>query len=188
MEVSARLSSKGQVTVPRAVREALSLNEGDRVVFRVEGRRAVLARTADLLALAGSVSVPAAKRGTPWADVLHQTHRARAATDLEPFLETLATSLPSRSKLHRLTVIVPLTSSFSPLAHSTSNRSRNGVNMAFLTLARGCPPRSMVITSRPGHDCNDLGIADNFVDPKSLWLTANDTTIYAFVNIDLFGT
>jgi hypothetical protein len=60
--------------------------------------------------------------------------------------------------------------------------------MAFLTLARGCPPRSMVITSRPGHDYNDLGTADNFVDPKSLWLTANDTTIYAFVNIDLFGT
>jgi len=34
-------------------------------------------------------------------------------------------------------------------------------------------------------DYNDLGIADNFVDPKSVWLTANDTTIYAFVNIDL---
>ena len=33
-------------------------------------------------------------------------------------------------------------------------------------------------------DYNDLGIADNFVDPKSGWLTANDTTIYAFVNID----
>ena len=36
-----------------------------------------------------------------------------------------------------------------------------------------------------GMDYNDLGIADNFVDPKSVWLTANDTTIYAFVNIDL---
>lgn len=34
-------------------------------------------------------------------------------------------------------------------------------------------------------DYNDLGIADGFVDPKSVWLTANDTTIYAFVNIDL---
>jgi hypothetical protein len=34
-------------------------------------------------------------------------------------------------------------------------------------------------------DYNDLGIADNFVDPKSVWLTANDTTIYAFVNIDV---
>ena len=79
MEVTARLSSKGQVTVPRAVREALALQEGDRVVFRVEGRRAVLARTPDLLALAGSVSVPAAKRGTPWAEVLRQTRRSRAA-------------------------------------------------------------------------------------------------------------
>ena len=79
MEVSARLSSKGQVTVPRAVREALSLEEGDRLVFRVEGDHAVLARTPDLLALAGSVSVPAAKRGTAWTEVLRQTRQARAA-------------------------------------------------------------------------------------------------------------
>ncbi len=36
-----------------------------------------------------------------------------------------------------------------------------------------------------GMDVNDLGIADNFVDPNSVWLTANDTTIYAFVNLDV---
>ena len=79
MDVSARLSSKGQLTVPRAVREALSLEEGDNVVFRVEGERAIIARSPDLLALAGSVSVPAAKRGTPWNEVLRQTRRQRAA-------------------------------------------------------------------------------------------------------------
>jgi antitoxin PrlF len=79
MDVSARLSSKGQLTVPRAVREALSLEEGDEVVFRVEGERAVLARSPDLLELAGSVSVPVAKRGTPWNEVLRRTRRARAA-------------------------------------------------------------------------------------------------------------
>jgi len=79
MEVGARLSSKGQVTLPRAVREALSLEEGDRVVFRVEGQHAVLSRTPDLLALAGSLSVPAAKRGTPWDEVLRQARRTRAA-------------------------------------------------------------------------------------------------------------
>ncbi|MBA2556512.1 MAG: AbrB/MazE/SpoVT family DNA-binding domain-containing protein [Chloroflexi bacterium] len=78
MEISARLSSKGQVTVPRAVRDALSLVEGDRLVFRVEGNRAVLARTPDLLALAGAISVPAAKRGTAWTEVLHQTRRSRS--------------------------------------------------------------------------------------------------------------
>ena len=78
MEVSARLSSKGQITVPRAVRDALSLEEGDRVVFRVEGDRAILARTPDLLSLAGSIAVPAAKRGMPWAEILAETRRARA--------------------------------------------------------------------------------------------------------------
>lgn len=36
-----------------------------------------------------------------------------------------------------------------------------------------------------GNDLNDLWIADNFVDPKSLWLTANDVTIYAVANIDI---
>jgi antitoxin PrlF len=78
MEVSARLSSKGQITVPRAVRDALSLEEGDRVVFRVEGDRAILARTPDLLSLAGSVAVPVAKRGMPWTEILAETRRARA--------------------------------------------------------------------------------------------------------------
>jgi antitoxin PrlF len=79
VDVSARVTSKGQITIPRAVREALALEEGDEVVFRVEGDRAVIARSADLIALAGSVSVPAARRGTPWAEVLRQTRRARAA-------------------------------------------------------------------------------------------------------------
>jgi antitoxin PrlF len=79
MDVSARLSSKGQVTIPRAVREALALERGDELVFRVEGHRAVIARSPDLLRIAGSVSVPSAKRGTPWSEVLRQTRRARAA-------------------------------------------------------------------------------------------------------------
>jgi hypothetical protein len=36
-----------------------------------------------------------------------------------------------------------------------------------------------------GIDINELGIYDDFVDPKSVWLTANDTTIYAVAAIDL---
>ena len=78
MDVSARLTSKGQVTIPRAVREALGLGEGDHVLFRVEGRRAVLARTADLLDLAGTVEVPAEKRGVAWDEVLRRTRATRA--------------------------------------------------------------------------------------------------------------
>ncbi|MBA2454951.1 MAG: AbrB/MazE/SpoVT family DNA-binding domain-containing protein [Nocardioidaceae bacterium] len=78
MDAAARLSSKGQVTVPKVVREALGVKEGDQVVFRVEGNRAVLARTPDFLALRGSVRVPAAKRNVAWDEVIRRTRRARA--------------------------------------------------------------------------------------------------------------
>ena len=80
MDVTAQLSSKGQLTVPKAVRDALGLNEGDQVVFRVRGRRALLARTSSLLDLAGAVPVPAEKRRTQWQEVRRRTRAARAKT------------------------------------------------------------------------------------------------------------
>lgn len=77
MESTARLTSKGQVTIPKPVRDALDLHEGDEIVFRVERQRAVVAKTPDFLDLAGSVAVPSGKRGTSWDEVLRQTRRAR---------------------------------------------------------------------------------------------------------------
>ena len=79
MDVAAKVTSKGQVTVPKAVRDALGIKEGDEVVFRVEGNRAVLARTPDLLDLAGSIRVPAAKRNVAWDEVIRRTRSTRAA-------------------------------------------------------------------------------------------------------------
>ena len=78
MDARARITSKGQVTIPKVVREALDLHEGDELLFRVERSRALVAKTPDFLALAGSVPVPAAKRGTGWDEVLRQTRRERA--------------------------------------------------------------------------------------------------------------
>jgi antitoxin PrlF len=78
VDAAAKVSSKGQVTVPKAVRDALGITEGDEVVFRVEGNRAVMARTPDFLDLAASIRVPAAKRNVAWDDVLRRTRAARA--------------------------------------------------------------------------------------------------------------
>lgn len=73
MEVAARVTSKGQVTIPKPVREALALSTGDRVVFRVEKHRAIMARTPDLLELAGTVEVPTDKRGANWDTASQQS-------------------------------------------------------------------------------------------------------------------
>ena len=80
MDVVSQITSKGQVTVPKAVRDALKLKQGDRVVFRVAGERTELARTADLLELAGAVSVsaPQAELSAGWDEVRRQLRRTRA--------------------------------------------------------------------------------------------------------------
>jgi antitoxin PrlF len=78
MDMTARVTSKGQVTIPKSVREALDLHEGDELLFRVERSRAIVAKTPDFLEFAGAVATPAAKRGTSWDQVLQQTRVARA--------------------------------------------------------------------------------------------------------------
>ena len=80
MEIAARMSSKGQLTVPKVVRDALGVSEGDSVVFRVEGNSAVLARTPEFLDLAGSFSVPVARRNAEWDEIVRTTRVARTAT------------------------------------------------------------------------------------------------------------
>jgi antitoxin PrlF len=78
MDVAARVTSKGQVTLPKAVRDALGISQGDAIVFRVEGDHAVLARTPEFLGLAGAIKVPNAKRNVAWDDVLKRTRATRA--------------------------------------------------------------------------------------------------------------
>lgn len=78
MDVRAKMTSKGQVTIPKTVRDALDLHGGDELLFRVEDSRAVVGKMPDFISMAGSVPVPMSKRGTPWDEVLRDTRRARA--------------------------------------------------------------------------------------------------------------
>jgi antitoxin PrlF len=54
---SAKLTSKGQITVPKEVREALGVETGDRLAFRIrdDGTVVVEPETVDLMSLRGSV-------------------------------------------------------------------------------------------------------------------------------------
>jgi len=78
MDVAARLSSKGQVTIPKAVREALGVEEGDSVIFRIDGNLATLQRTPDFLELGGTLAAPATKKSASWDRVLEISRASRA--------------------------------------------------------------------------------------------------------------
>ena len=78
MDAQATLTSKGQITIPKAVREALNLEEGDAVLFRVREGRAVISKTPNLLDLAGSVPVPEEVRGLPWEEIKRRAWEAVA--------------------------------------------------------------------------------------------------------------
>lgn len=77
MDVAAKMTSKGQITVPKVVRERLELEPGDQVLFRLQDDRAVLARTPNFLDLAGVVPVPPEMRGASWDEIRREARRAR---------------------------------------------------------------------------------------------------------------
>jgi antitoxin PrlF len=75
MQLRATMTSKGQVTVPKEVRDALGLAAGDRVYFRVHASGAVLSKVPDFLDLAGSVPVPPELSGKSWKEIREETWR-----------------------------------------------------------------------------------------------------------------
>jgi antitoxin PrlF len=78
MEVS-RISSKGQVTIPKSIRDALNLSEGDRVAFIQDDGKVVIAK-ASLLALRElqeALSKDAKEQGVSEQDVLDELKQVR---------------------------------------------------------------------------------------------------------------
>jgi antitoxin PrlF len=76
MDHMARMTSKGQLTVPKPVREALGLHQGDGVLFRVEEGEARVSRVPDLVDLAGSVPVPKGKENASWDEIRREAREA----------------------------------------------------------------------------------------------------------------
>jgi AbrB family looped-hinge helix DNA binding protein len=81
MQDFARVTSKGQITIPKAVREALCLKKGDAVLFMVddESREVTVKRVPGLMEIAGSLEVPEDQKGKSWKEIRAETRRIRAA-------------------------------------------------------------------------------------------------------------
>jgi antitoxin PrlF len=78
MEIS-RISSKGQVTIPKPIRDLLKLNEGDRVAFLEDNGKVVIAK-ASLIALRelqNALDTEAQAKGITEQDLLNELEVVR---------------------------------------------------------------------------------------------------------------
>lgn len=85
MELS-RVSAKGQVTVPKAIRERLHLREGDRVAFVEEDGQVVLTKASvvALRSLQETLQREAEAQGLTEEDLLRELVRAREGRRTDP--------------------------------------------------------------------------------------------------------
>jgi AbrB family looped-hinge helix DNA binding protein len=76
---SSTLTSKGQITIPKSVRDELGLREGDRIAFRImeDGTVVVEPETVEILELAGMLKPR--RKGVTVAD-MDAAIRAKAGT------------------------------------------------------------------------------------------------------------
>lgn len=85
MEAAAKLTSKGQITIPAEVRKILQLHAGDQLLFEVErtedgqGVRVVVRKTPDFFELAGSVPTPPGWEAASWSEIREEAMRRHAA-------------------------------------------------------------------------------------------------------------
>ena len=66
---AARLTSKGQVTIPKAIRDELGLETGDPVLFSIHGKVVNLRKVGSLFDRMGSVPVPPEVAGMTWREI-----------------------------------------------------------------------------------------------------------------------
>jgi antitoxin PrlF len=69
MEQKARITSKGQITIPKAVRRALGVKEGDSLLFEIEGENVRVRVDRDPVSFADYAGVWREGEGMSWDEV-----------------------------------------------------------------------------------------------------------------------
>ena len=81
MQLRSKITSKGQVTIPREVRRALRLEQGDSILFRVQGGRAYIEPSGSAMSFAEDEGMWREGRGLSWDEINAQVREMRGDID-----------------------------------------------------------------------------------------------------------
>jgi antitoxin PrlF len=77
-----QLTSKGQVTIPKNVRKALNIGEGDKVYFVADGDRAIMVPlNRDIWSVKGALKKHAKGKKFDWVEIREEVRKARGQRD-----------------------------------------------------------------------------------------------------------
>jgi len=68
------VTKKGQVTIPKSVRERLGLREGDKVIVKFSGGKAFIRKIPSIFNLQSSVSIPEDIKKLSWKEIEKKAH------------------------------------------------------------------------------------------------------------------
>lgn len=78
----ARVTSKGQVTIPKDIREALDIRDGDAVEFWIRGDELRVERIGRPEELRGSLKTPDHLKGIPVEEIVRMARRIPRAEEM----------------------------------------------------------------------------------------------------------
>ena len=73
-----KVTSKGQVTIPKEIRDQLSIKESDNLEVKVVGNSIVMERLESFEALRGSVKIPDKYKNMNWEEIESTAQREHA--------------------------------------------------------------------------------------------------------------
>ncbi|MBA7559075.1 AbrB/MazE/SpoVT family DNA-binding domain-containing protein [Candidatus Atribacteria bacterium 1244-E10-H5-B2] len=68
------ITKKGQITIPKQIREKLGLKEGDKVIVKFDGKKTFIRKIPSIFSLQDSVPVPEDIKKLSWKEIEKKAH------------------------------------------------------------------------------------------------------------------
>ena len=72
------ITKKGQITIPKSIRDKLSIKDNDKLSVKLFGNKAIIEKIPSLLELESSIKTVRGGEKSNWKEIERKTHEARA--------------------------------------------------------------------------------------------------------------
>jgi len=72
------ITKKGQITIPKSIRDKLAINDNDRLSVKLDGNKAIIEKISSLLELESSIKATKDRKKLSWKEIERKTHEDQA--------------------------------------------------------------------------------------------------------------